>query len=608
MSAIGAGFGMNGPLLKAEARKTLQRCRGAVPVWIMPINRLADTFDFATAEFDVVIIDEASQCDLMAFLPIAIAKEVVIVGDHQQVSPSGIGQQVATVNNLIKEHLTDIPNAVLYDSKRSIYDAARESFGGLVCLLEHFRCTTDIIQFSNYLSYNGDIKPLRDDAKFEQQVVEYRVESALRRTKVNAAEAEAITSIILAAIEFDEYEGMTFGVISLVGNEQALDIEQQLRRRLPPEIYDSRRVICGNSAQFQGDERDVMFLSMVDTPTGVPLTLKQAASFQQRYNVAASRVKNQMWVVHSLNAATDLKAGDLRKRLIDHARDPKAVTREIEKAEARAESAFEASVIKRLVAARYAVRPQWKVGRYRIDMVVQDGSRRLAVECDGDRYHGPDKMEDDMNRQAILGRLGWKFHRIRGTEFFRDPDAAMIRLFARLNELEIFPNAQVRDDCGSPDSESLTQRLIRRAAEIRQSWDEPDDGETANLLSFHPEPEDDSESVEADPILTVPELGRVSEGQDEQRRESTVVQTQLVFDDPDSVEPSQNSVSTTSLAYLDRTETQIVNLIQSQPGLKAKQIADKLNMKKTDVNRILYDNLSSCVECDDSFRWRVSAG
>lgn len=604
---IGKGYGKRVSRLQSEARLKMRNCRAAVPVWIMPISRLADNFDFAKTQFDVVIIDEASQCDVMGLLAIALAKQVVVVGDHEQVSPSSVGQDASKVDNLIRLHLDGIPNSVLYDGQISVYDLARQSFGGLICLLEHFRCTTDIIQFSNYLSYNGDIKPLRDDAKFEQQVVEYRVESALRRAKVNEAEAEAITSIILAAIEFDEYEGMSFGVISLVGNEQALEIEQQLRRRLPPETYDSRRVICGNSAQFQGDERDVMFLSMVDTPTGGPLTMKQAASFQQRYNVAASRAKNQMWIVHSLNADTDLKAGDLRKRLIDHARDPKAVTREIEKVEARTESPFEAAVIKRLVASRYAVRPQWKVGRYRIDMVVQDGSRRLALECDGDRYHGPDKMEDDMNRQAILERLGWRFHRIRGTEFFRDPDAAMTRLFARLNDLGIFPSAHVSDDPRSPDSESLTQRLVRRAAAIRQSWDEPDDGETPDLLAFHPEPDNYSERVEADPILIEPELSRVSEAHDEQPREPIFAQTEMAFDDLDSVELSQDSVSTTSLAYLDRTETQIVNLLQSQPGLNAKQIADALKMKKTDVNRILCDNLSSYVECDESFRWRVSA-
>ena len=556
---IGKGYGNRVARLQSEARLKMRSCRAAVPVWIMPISRLVDNFDFARTQFDVVIIDEASQCDVMGLLAIALAKQVVVVGDHEQVSPSSVGQDASKVDKLIRLHLDGIPNSVLYDGRMSIYDLARQSFGGLICLLEHFRCTSDIIQFSNYLSYNGDIKPLRDNVKFKEQVVEYRVESALRRNKVNETEAEAIASLILAAIEFDEYEGLTFGVISLVGDEQALHIEQLLRRRMSPEVYESRRLACGNPAQFQGDERDVMFLSMVDTPQGGPLTMKQAASFQQRYNVAASRARNQMWIVHSLNADTDLKAGDLRKRLIDHARDPKAVTREIEKAEVRAESTFEVAVIKRLVAKGYNVRPQWKVGRYRIDIVVQDGTRRLAVECDGDRYHGQDKMVDDMNRQAILERLGWRFHRIRGTEFFRDPDAAMTRLLARLTELGISPTVNVSDEPKLHDSESLTQRLIRRAAEIRLLWDLPEEDEFRELLPFNPEAEEITgacEHVIVDPPAVEVDVSEISNDSNAKSNGRRSIQQDLFEVESDDIDKESSTQTKQALNYLGRTERQ----------------------------------------------------
>jgi very-short-patch-repair endonuclease len=598
---IGKGYGKRVSRLQSEARLKMRNCRAAVPVWIMPIARLVDNFDFSKTQFDVVIIDEASQCDVMGLLAIALAKQVVVVGDHEQVSPSSVGQDAAKIDNLIRHHLEGIPNSVLYDGKISIYDLARQSFGGLICLLEHFRCTTDIIQFSNYLSYNGTIKPLRDDARFSAQVIEYRVESAeSNRKKINSVEATAITSLIVAATEFPEYDGMTFGVISLVGDDQALEIEKQLRLRLPAEVFDARRVACGNSAQFQGDERDVMFLSVIDTPSGGPLRLKQDAATQQRYNVAASRARNQMWVVHSLNTSTDLQAGDLRKRLIDHARDPKAITREIEKAEAQAESPFEEAVIKRLVTAKFNVRPQRKVGRYRIDIVVHDGVRRLAVECDGDRYHGPEKLADDMNRQAILERLGWKFHRIRGTEFFRDPDSAMNRLFSRLSELNIEPSADVAPQSVEEDSETLTQRLIRRAAEVRRSWEAGDDSLEADLIAFKPKvkqalkaSEVVGNDAESEPT-NVPELDKFS-----------FVQGQLNFDASENAQPPGKAIA---LEYLDRTETQIIRLLQSQPGLEAKQIAGRLNMQEKDVIRILRENLKDYVKCDSSKYWQVSAG
>ena len=184
-----------------------------------------------------------------------------------------------------------------------------------------------------------------------------------------------------------------------------------------------------------------------------------------------------MWVVYSLDPETDLKPGDLRRRLIEHALDPKAITRELERAEARAESEFERRVIRHLVEARYKVTPQWKVGRYRIDIVVQGEDCKLAVECDGDRYHPIEKLPDDMMRQAILERLGWKFHRIRGSEFFREPERAMERLFGKLTELGIEPTVEETEGVSeTEDSNEILDELKRRAAAIRASWPSGDRG------------------------------------------------------------------------------------------------------------------------------------
>src|SRR3989441_8088599 len=84
---------------------------------------------------------------------------------------------------------------------------------------------------------------------------------------------------------------------------QALEIERLLLHHLPPAEYESRRVLCGNAAQFQGDERDVMFLSVVDSAEENQLRLRSEPMFKQRFNVAASRARDQMWVVHSLDPA-----------------------------------------------------------------------------------------------------------------------------------------------------------------------------------------------------------------------------------------------------------------------------------------------------------------
>ena len=95
-------------------------------------DRVTECFDLATARFDVVIIDEASQSDALGLVAFALAKEVVVVGDHEQVSPYAVGMSTDRVNALIDEILTDVPNKQLYDGKTSVYDLARQSFGGTI--------------------------------------------------------------------------------------------------------------------------------------------------------------------------------------------------------------------------------------------------------------------------------------------------------------------------------------------------------------------------------------------------------------------------------------------------------------------------------------------
>ena len=84
---------------------------------------------------DVVILDEASQSDVLGLTAFALAKEVVVVGDHEQVSPYAVGQKGDRVQALIDELLVDIPNKQPYDGKTSVYDLARQSFGGTIRLL-----------------------------------------------------------------------------------------------------------------------------------------------------------------------------------------------------------------------------------------------------------------------------------------------------------------------------------------------------------------------------------------------------------------------------------------------------------------------------------------
>lgn len=271
----------------------------------------------------------------------------------------------------------------------------------------------------------------------------------VRDGKTNQGEARRIIDTIKAMILHPLYANKSIGIISLLGEEQALLIQSILHKEIPGGEIEKRRIQAGISGEFQGDERDIMFLSMVDSAaTEGPMAKKGEGAYEltkKRYNVAASRARDQMWVMHSFDPDMHLKTDDIRLKLLQHVRDPLASLRTYNQEVGKTESPFERDVLKRLTDAGYVVKSQWQVGYFRIDMVVEGAGKRLAVECDGDRYHPMEKLAEDMERQSILERLGWQFVRIRGSAFFRNPELAMRPVFDRLGELGIPPEADTAE-------------------------------------------------------------------------------------------------------------------------------------------------------------------
>src|SRR5262249_41862488 len=182
-----------------------------------------------------------------------------------------------------------------------------------------------------------------------------------------------------------------------------------------------------------------------------------AASHERRFNVAASRAQDQMWLFHSVTK-NDPSMQCLRYRLLEYAENPQiapltiegldveklkidvqTVDREQTKPPEPFDSWFEVDVFLRIHGRGYRVIPQFEVADYHIDLVIEGMHGRLAVECDGDFWHGPERYEADMIRERMLQRCGWTFWRVRGGEFYRDPDAAMNDLWRTLDRLGIQP-------------------------------------------------------------------------------------------------------------------------------------------------------------------------
>ncbi|WP_022818985.1 AAA domain-containing protein [Fusobacterium russii] len=474
---IGKGTGKTAPALRKEAKKLMAKCQKAVPAWVMPVNKALESLDPKTNKFDIVIIDEASQSDISALAILYLAKKIIIVGDDEQVSPSAVGLDVDKMTNLSNMFIKGIiPNAHLYDMKSSLYDIAKTTFPSLM-LREHFRCVPDIIGYSNRLSYEYKIKALRDDSSVpvKPATISYYLEDGVRndKQKVNEKEAKSIVALMLACMDFEEYKDMSFGAISLLGDEQANKINLLATEKIKPIDFAKRKILCGNASHFQGDERDIIFISLVDNNEGEsPLRITGEGigkAMKQRYNVAASRAKNQLWIVHSLDITKDLKIGDMRKDLIEYVMNPSNFKEPALKKQIKIDSELETAIANHLIAEGYDVVQDWKVGSYRIDMVVKYENKKIAIECDGDLYNnGKEGIKADMERQAVLERLGWRFIRIRGSEYYSNPEETLKRVLRELSENDI----KRKNSTENINKTKLLERLIERAKEILKSWEE----------------------------------------------------------------------------------------------------------------------------------------
>lgn len=458
---IGKGTGKKAPRYRREARKVMLECQAAVPAWIIPEADVLKTFLPGENKFDIIIFDEASQSTVLALPILFMGKKMIVVGDDKQVSPSAIGGDDDKVLNLKNLYLDNIKGRGSYELDASLYSIVGGTYRTLM-LKEHFRCVPEIINFSNKKFYSNEIKPLRDasHSKLKPALVTYQVDGERSNSKTNEVEADTIVAFIQACLEKREYNGKTFGVISLLGDNQAKLIDRKLGTALEASVIEERKIICGNAAQFQGDERDVIFLSMVDSGEGVPLTMRKEGKGNmnyQRYNVAVSRAKDQLILVYSLDENIELKPGDIRKELISYMKDPESYESVQAKVKAEADSPFEEEVVMRLKNKGFNITQQWPVGAYRIDLVASYKDKKIAIELDGERYHSsPEQVTNDMQRQTILERIGWTFIRVRGSEYYGGKDDAINRVVRELNDYGI----ETEDENHQGEEISITSDLV----------------------------------------------------------------------------------------------------------------------------------------------------
>ena len=475
---IGRGTGKYAEQHRRTAREYMGIARDAIPAWIMPTHRIAESLDAAPEPFDVVIVDEASQSGVESLFLFYVGKQVVVVGDDQQIAPDAVGVDMLEVARLQRQHLEGLPFQQEFGPTSSLFDQADIRFGNRVVLREHFRCMPEIIEFSNRISYpDKSLWPLRQYGTDRLDPIKtVYLEHGYRegRTRaINRPEAEEIVARIDKLCSDPRYDNKTIGVISLQGDAQAQLIERILIERLGPQVMAERSIICGDAYAFQGDERHVMFLSMVAAPNERIGALSNPQA-RRRFNVAGSRAQDQVWLMHSVRPS-ELSTTDMRRAILEYYLDP-----DVEHWEELTgfdesilnepfESHFEQDVYLRLRERGFRVAPQVRAGGYRIDLVINGAGAKLAVECDGDEWHGPERWQDDSVRQRRLERAGWRFVRIRGSEFYRAPDSALEEVWRKCGQLGIVPGAEVRGEIGTAEAaitgpESESERITLRTS------------------------------------------------------------------------------------------------------------------------------------------------
>jgi very-short-patch-repair endonuclease len=230
-------------------------------------------------------------------------------------------------------------------------------------------------------------------------------------------------------------------------------------------------------------------------------------SHQRKFNVAASRAQDQMWLFHTVTQ-NDLSQSCLRRKLLEYFEEPnvtqfpgidedinalqiqaQTANRQIEKAPDPFDSWFELDVALHIASRGFRVVPQYPViNDMFIDLVVEGNESKLAVECDGDYWHGAERYDSDMERQRMLERCGWHFHRIRECSFYANPEKELEKLWKVLESMTILPvkKASEKEEIEKNGDEEIDPQLPKQAVldfynhEKSQEPDNPIPSQKAN--------------------------------------------------------------------------------------------------------------------------------
>ena len=404
-------------------------------------------------EFDAVVFDEASQVWPEDALPaIERGRQVIVVGDRMQLPPTNFFRKGLGDDDRDDDD-DDDDDGDIFKGRESILDVMVGKVGTEFSeryLNVHYRSRSEsLINFSNHAFYENRLLTFPGPDPADVAVRDVYLPKAtydMSRKRTNRGEAERVTDIVFELMETRPADE-SIGVVAL-SRPQADLIEDLIEeRRLLSRHLDSRfneeraeRFFVKNLENVQGDERDHMVLSICYGPTPAGAVPNRFGPInrdggERRLNVAVTRARKSMTVVHSLRAE-DIRsqqpgARQLR-RYLEYVRNPERAFESEVTGLGEPESPFEEAVLAALRQRGHRVDAQVGVSGYRIDLAIrsEDGDRyELGIECDGFTYHSsPTARDRDWLRQQVLERLGWRIHRVWSTSWVRDPETEIVAI------------------------------------------------------------------------------------------------------------------------------------------------------------------------------------
>jgi len=382
---------------------------GTFPIWLTTIPDASKIVPLKAEVFDVAIFDEATQCDIASCLPILQrAKRAVVVGDPNQL------RHVSFLSNerqhRLAQHygLDEEQQQRLRFRQKSFLDLVNESVttqDHVHFLDEHFRSMPQIIRFSNRKFYGNSLSVMRRKPRTAglRCVFPVFVASGKKVGGANRVEAERLVDDLQRqVVEQADLPGtacQSMGVLSPFRDQVDL-ISQLLEQRLPLDAFQRHQLQVGTAHAFQGDERDVMFVSL-SVDAGVHHASLRFLNHPNLFNVAITRARHKQYVFYSI-PPEQLPMGSLLREYLESIQGDLKVDNQPRR---NVVDEFLCAVKTELESCGCHTWPSYELAGLRVDLVVEMNGRTLGVDLVG--YPGLYEEAIDLERYRILQRAGF---------------------------------------------------------------------------------------------------------------------------------------------------------------------------------------------------------